>query len=187
MTVKDSISLEKFKSKIKEEFGHRMTFKVKDDDGDMIDIKTDKDLNRLLKNTKPPIRLYCERYSRSDRSTPKSTQTISEAETGVLETLLEGIIIIDTKGTVLFFNKSAEKLWSIDRSEILARNIKNLMPISYATQHDGFLENYLKTGKAKIIGSGRSVLAKRLDGSSFPIHLSVSESKVYFLFFYLYF
>jgi len=41
--------------------------------------------------------------------------------------------------------------------------------------HDAYVRSYLQTGEAKIIGIGRTVDAKRRDGSLVPVRLAVSE------------
>jgi two-component system, LuxR family, sensor kinase FixL len=46
------------------------------------------------------------------------------------------------------------------------------------TRHDGYLAHYLDTGERRIIGIGRIVTGQRRDGSPFPLHLSIGESKV---------
>ena len=95
----------------------------------------------------------------------------------VVDTAVDGVILIDARGCILEFNPACEKLFKYSVAEVLHRNVKMLMPSSYRVEHDGYIGNFLKTGERKIIGIGREVLGQRKDGSPFPMGLSVGEAR----------
>jgi two-component system sensor kinase FixL len=96
----------------------------------------------------------------------------------IINTTVDGIIVIDAKGAIEAFNRGAERLFGYPASEVTGRNVSMLMPSPYHEEHDGYLDRYLTTGEARIIGSGREVAGRRRDGSVFPLHLSVGEMVV---------
>ncbi|MBI1328145.1 MAG: PAS domain S-box protein [Alphaproteobacteria bacterium] len=93
----------------------------------------------------------------------------------IVDNTVDGIISIDDKGIIESYNNACERIFGYKRQEAIGNNIKMLMPQPYKHEHDGYLSQYAKTGKAKIIGIGREVQGQRNDGSIFPLDLSVSK------------
>ncbi|HEY0843159.1 PAS domain S-box protein [Methylotenera sp.] len=93
----------------------------------------------------------------------------------ILNTAIDGIITINTKGDILSFNTVAEQLFGWKADEVIGKNINILMPNPHHSNHDDYLKNYLKSGQAKIIGVGREVEGLRKDGSLFPIRLAIGK------------
>jgi len=91
----------------------------------------------------------------------------------VIETAVDGVILIDDMGTIQVFNPACEKLFGHTAEDVIGKNVKILMPQPYFEEHDGYLANYRTTGEKKIIGIGREVAGMRKDGSTFPMELSV--------------
>src|SRR6187549_1270107 len=70
----------------------------------------------------------------------------------VVETAVDGILVIDTSGTMLMVNPAVITLFGYTSDELLGNNISMLMPTPHRENHDGYLHNYLTTGVKKIIG-----------------------------------
>ncbi len=96
----------------------------------------------------------------------------------LLQAAVDGIITIRRNGEIESVNPAAARLFSYNLEEFEGRNVKFLMPEPFQSEHDGYLQSYLDTGIPKIIGTGREVIGQRSDGSTFPMHLSVSQFEV---------
>jgi PAS domain S-box-containing protein len=93
----------------------------------------------------------------------------------ILDSTVDAIITITADGTVDSFNKAAETMFGYPAESMIGKNIKILMPEPYSSEHDGYLKHYRETDEKKVIGHIREVVGKRIDGSEFPLRLSVSE------------
>ena len=97
--------------------------------------------------------------------------------TAVVETAVDGFILIDARGRILLFNPACERLFGYRAEEVFHENVKMLMPQTYSAHHHDYIKNFLRTGERKIIGIGREVVGLRKDGSTFPMDLSVGEAQ----------
>jgi len=96
----------------------------------------------------------------------------------IIDNAVEGIITINQTGIIESFNPSASRLFGYGSEEVVGKNVSILMPEPHKSKHDTFIKDYLKTGKAKIIGVGREVSAMKKNGELFPLFLSISEVKL---------
>ncbi|MEQ8301619.1 MAG: PAS domain S-box protein [Hyphomonas sp.] len=96
----------------------------------------------------------------------------------ILESVPDGMIVIDETGQILAFSKAAETLFGYAASDIIGRNVSELMAGRDEANHDQYINNYLNTGDRQIIGVGRVVTARRSDGTLFTIDLKIGEAKI---------
>jgi two-component system sensor kinase FixL len=94
----------------------------------------------------------------------------------VIESAVDGIIVIDAHGRIEAFNPAAERMFGYHEAEVAGKNVTVLMPSPYRDEHDSYLSRYREGGAAHIIGIGREVMGRRKDGTTFPLHLSVGET-----------
>ena len=87
------------------------------------------------------------------------------------------MIVIDENGAVTSFSAAAAQLFGYSSEEVVGQNVKMLMPEPYRAEHDGYIDRYLNTGEARIIGYGRVVKGLTKDGASFPMELAVGEAR----------
>ncbi len=96
----------------------------------------------------------------------------------ILESVVDALITIDERGIIESANPATETMFGYSVDEMVGNNVSMLMPEPYHSEHDGYLRKYLETGKAYVLGTGRELVARCRDHSTFPIELSVSEMSI---------
>jgi two-component system, sensor histidine kinase and response regulator len=104
-----------------------------------------------------------------------------EAEDGrarlqaIFDAVVDAIVTIDRSGRIQQWSSGAERIFGYSPDEVLGADLRILMPEPHRSRHAGYVESFLDTRDAKIIGIGRELTAIRKDGTEFPIELAVSE------------
>ncbi len=97
---------------------------------------------------------------------------------GIVETAADAIITINETGIIQSYNSAAEDVFGYSAQEAIGQNVSFLMPSPHQEEHDGYLQRYLDGHSSTIFGKSRELIGKRKDGTSFPMELAVSETKV---------
>jgi PAS domain S-box-containing protein len=95
----------------------------------------------------------------------------------ILNTASDAIITMDIHGIIQSVNPASAQMFGYAVDEMVGHNVGLIMPSPYREEHDGYLRRYQQTGEKRIIGARRELLARRKDGSTFPIDLVVSETE----------
>ena len=114
------------------------------------------------------------RYRELSRQASENEQRMR----AILQTAVDGIILINTSGIILTANQAAESIlgWRVD--ELLQRNVNLLMPEPDRSRHNSYLQHYLRSGTARIIGVGREVEALHKNGNRVPVRLAIGHVRL---------
>lgn len=93
----------------------------------------------------------------------------------ILNASIEGIIVIDTVGTIVSVNAAVENIFGYSAEELIGYSVHQLMPITIRKKQDYYLQKYLRAFISKTIGQIREVEGLHKDGSLVPLDMTIAE------------
>jgi PAS domain S-box-containing protein len=91
----------------------------------------------------------------------------------VLEAAAEGIVLIDTAGTIVLVNPAAERMFGYPPGGLLGRPLEVLLPARSRGAHAGHRDGYFAGPRARPMGIGLDLAGLRQDGTEFPVEISL--------------
>lgn len=96
---------------------------------------------------------------------------------GLLEAAPDAIVIADADGRIALVNAQAEALFGYRREEMTGQSIDLLLPERLRGGHVEHRRRYQRDPRTRPMGAGFDLLARRKDGSEFPVEISLSPLK----------
>ena len=93
------------------------------------------------------------------------------------DTAVDGIISADTRGSIIYFNPAAQRIFGYSPNEVINRPVTLLMPERFHQAHRNGFERFLSTEEAHVIGKTVELVGRRKDGMEFPLQLSLANWK----------
>jgi PAS domain S-box-containing protein len=98
---------------------------------------------------------------------------------GVIDAALDPLFQVNEKGLIVMVNNAATTQFGWTREEFIGNDITMIVGKEHSPEkHGQYMERYLRTGEARVIGKKRELSARRKDGSEFVIQLSLVEVRV---------
>lgn len=109
-------------------------------------------------------------------------QTISlESEAGfkaLFQYATIGIIVIGSDGRIELANPCIEKLFDYTNAELIGQQVEILIPQALRRRHEHHRDEYFKRPKARSMGYGLNLFARRKDGFEFPVEISLGHYRL---------
>ncbi|MEI8334492.1 MAG: PAS domain S-box protein, partial [Chloroflexota bacterium] len=93
---------------------------------------------------------------------------------GLLEAAPDAMVVVDERGEIVLVNLQSERQFGYPRDELLGQPVTSIIPTGFAER---LVADGLRSAKAALeqqIGTGIELVARRRDGTEFPVEIMLS-------------
>lgn len=105
-------------------------------------------------------------------------RSMANAESLPLRNLLDvapdGFVVVDSSGSIVWANQTAHTLFGYRDVELIGRPVDDLVPQRLRDTHVGDRTGYQENPHTRSMGLGMDLLARKKDGSEFPVEIGLS-------------
>jgi len=92
----------------------------------------------------------------------------------ILEAVSEAILLINEAGLIVSVNRKIEEMFGYSREDVLGRPLEMLLPERFRAPHADHRAAYFRDPHVRPMGQELNLLARRRDGTEFPVEISLS-------------
>lgn len=96
----------------------------------------------------------------------------------IFQSSVEAIIMVDKSGKILLANPVSERMFGYEPDTLVGLLVEELLPEQLRKRHVEYRKSFDAHPEPRPMGKGRDLVAKRKDGSEFPVAVSLSYSKI---------
>ncbi|HEU4778551.1 MAG TPA: PAS domain S-box protein [Steroidobacteraceae bacterium] len=116
-----------------------------------------------------------ERADKSRRDAERALRISEERNQLIVETALDGVVTINSKGLITGWNTQAEKIFGWSRNDVIGRELAELIiPENLRDKHREGLRRYVESGVARVLNKRNEMRALHRDGTDFSVELAIT-------------
>ncbi|WP_271764991.1 PAS domain-containing hybrid sensor histidine kinase/response regulator [Aquimarina algiphila] len=147
---------------------------------DLINFPSKQQMHKMLQKQLYSLEEINERLTKEIVERKKVEEELKYSEhlkTTILETAMDAVILVNSIGTVLNWNKQAEIILELKKEETIGKNLYSLVPRKLRHQLKTSFSNYIQTGEDELINKRVETSINRRDGSIVYIELTIIAIK----------
>lgn len=94
----------------------------------------------------------------------------------IFETCQEGIIVVNTEGTIVLANQACNNMFGYLQDELVGQGIEKLIPVPMRTPHIEHRHQYAQNPVPRQMGAGRDLRGLKKNGVEFPVEISLNRA-----------
>ncbi len=99
---------------------------------------------------------------------------VDESTRIILEASPSGMILVDEKGEIAFANRQATEMFGAPPAGLAGTPVDRLLPDELQGGHAAHRANFLQDPTRRAMGTGRDLMARRADGTLFPVEVGLN-------------
>jgi PAS domain S-box-containing protein len=113
--------------------------------------------------------------SLTDQETASRAEILAERKfRNLIENAPDAILQVDSAGHIIVANRTAETMFLYSREELMGNGVEMLVPQANRGGHSEHRRAFMSAGTTRPMGLGLDLLARRKDGTQFPVEISLS-------------
>ncbi|RSK40426.1 PAS domain-containing sensor histidine kinase [Mangrovimonas spongiae] len=97
----------------------------------------------------------------------------------LLESISEGVIIVDDRQHIVEVNDATEKMFGYSKEELLKQPLNILIPNQYHKDHKSHFDGFMKQQERRQMGQGRDIYGACKNGDIFPMEAGLNPFTIY--------
>ncbi len=148
---------------------------------DLINFPSKQQMLKMLQKQLYSLEEINERLTEEIIERKKVEEELKHSEylkTTILETAMDGVILANSEGIVLNWNKQAEKILELKGEETIGKSIYSLVPYKLRQELKSSIRNYIQAGNDELINKRVETSVNRKNGSIVYIELTIIAIKI---------
>ena len=96
----------------------------------------------------------------------------------IFQSSAEAIIIVDKDGKILLANPVSERMFTFEKNSLIGVVVEDLLPEHLHLKHVNHRRGFVAHPEPRPMGMGRDLVARRKDGSEFPVAVSLTYTNI---------
>src|SRR5574337_1128338 len=108
----------------------------------------------------------------------RAEDALRESETrlrAIINGVADAIITVGKRGVIQAVNSATLAMFGYAEEELVGRAVSEILLDPSQDQSEGYIERYVRTGEAGVVGVNREIQGRRKDGASFPAEIMVTD------------